>query len=82
MSRTSVYSKLKNLTNMGINDYVNKIKMEKAIEMLSTTDMSLAEIATTIGFTSQSYFSTVFKLYTGKTPTAYRKEVRGKIQTG
>ena len=76
MSRTSVYSKLKNLTNMGINDYISKVRMEKAIELLLETDMSFVEIAVSVGFTSQSYFSTAFKQYTGKTPTAYKKEMK------
>ena len=76
MSRTSVYSKLKNLTNMGINDYISKVRMEKAIELLQNTNMSFVEIAVNVGFTSQSYFSTAFKQYTGKTPTAYKKEMK------
>lgn len=73
-SRTSLYNKLKAITGMGLNDYINKIKMEKAISLVKTTNLSFAEIADQIGFSTARYFSTTFKQYTGQTPTQYREE--------
>lgn len=82
MSRTSLFSKLKNLTQLGINDYINKIRMDKAVQMVQNSNMSFTDIAANVGFTYQSYFSTAFKKYTGKTPTVYRKEARKEnVQT-
>lgn len=75
MSRASLYNKLKALTNMGANDYINKFRMEKAITLLATTDLSVTEIAEKIGFTTSRYFSTAFKQYTGETPTRYRQKL-------
>lgn len=79
LSRTSLYNKLKAVAGMGLNDYINKIKLEKAIVLIKTTDMSFAEIADVTGFSTARYFSTTFKQYTGCTPTEYKEQfAKGK----
>ncbi|MDO4163592.1 MAG: response regulator [Bacteroides sp.] len=80
MSRASLYNKLKALTNMSTNEYVNKFRMEKAIQLIHTTDMPFTEIAEKVGFATPSYFSTAFKQYTGETPTQYKKKKRAESQ--
>ena len=75
-SRASLYNKMKALTNISANEYINKFRMEKAIQLISTTDMPFTEIAEKTGFTTPSYFSTAFKQYTGETPTQYKKRIR------
>lgn len=77
MSRASLYNKLKAVTNMGANEYINKFRMEKAILLITATDLPFTEIAEKTGFTTSRYFSTAFKQYTGETPTRYR-ELNGK----
>lgn len=74
MSRASLYNKLKALTDMGANDYINKFRMEKAIAYITGTDMTFTEIAEQVGFTTSRYFSTAFKQYTGETPTQYKEK--------
>ena len=74
MSRTSLYNKLKALTDMGANDYINKFRMEQAILLITGTEMSFTEIAEKVGFTTSRYFSTTFKQYTGETPTQYKEK--------
>ena len=74
MSRASLYNKLKALTDMGANDYINKFRMEKAITLITSTEMSFTEIAEKVGFTTSRYFSTAFKQYTGETPTQYKEK--------
>lgn len=74
MSRASLYNKLKALTGMGANDYINKFRMEKAITLIIGTEMSFTEIAEKVGFTTSRYFSTAFKQYTGETPTQYKEK--------
>lgn len=76
MSRTSLYNKLGVLTNMGVNDYINKLKMERAILLLSSTNFSVTEIAEKTGFSTLRYFSTAFKQYTGKAPSMYKEELK------
>lgn len=78
MSRASLYNKLKTLTNMGANDYINKFRMEKALLLISTTSLSFTEIAEKTGYSTGRYFSTAFKLYTGETPTQYKEKMNNK----
>lgn len=72
MSRASLYNKLKVITNMGANDYINKFRMEKAISLINKTDMTFSEISEQVGFSTLSYFSRTFKQYTGKTPSQFK----------
>ena len=80
ISRASLYLKLKALTAMSANEYINKFRMEKAIVMINTTDMAFSEIAEKVGFSTSSYFSTAFKQYIGVTPTQYKKELRQRVK--
>ena len=81
MSRASLYTKLKALTGIGLNEYINKIRMEKAILLITATDFTFTDISEKVGFTTISYFSTAFKQYTGETPTAYRSRQKKKEQS-
>lgn len=74
MSRAALYNKMKAITGAGAKEYITKIRLEKAKNLIETTDLSIAEISDMTGFTSQSYFSTAFKAYTGMTPSQYKKQ--------
>lgn len=76
MSRATLYNKLKALTDMGANDYINKFRLERAMSLITTTDLSFTEIAERTGFSTSRYFSTAFKQYTGETPTQYKERHR------
>lgn len=78
MARTTLYNKLKALKHMGINDTINNLRIEKALEMLRETDCNIFEISEAVGFSSQRYFSTFFKKMVGCTPSKYREENAGK----
>ena len=73
MSRASLYNKLKAITDMGANDYINKIRIEQAMKLIKESDLNFNEISDKVGFASARYFSTSFKQYTGLTPTQYKK---------
>lgn len=73
MSRASLYSKLKSIGDIGVNDYINRSRLEKSTYLLTNTDKSISEITEMIGFASQRYFSTVFKQHYNLTPSNYRK---------
>lgn len=55
-------------------EYVNRQRMEKAKQLLTKTQQSITDIAFTIGFNSTQYFATIFKKYSGTTPSEYRKD--------
>lgn len=73
VSRALLYSKMKSIIGMGTSEYINKIRIEKAKSLIENSDLPIIEISEMTGFTSQSYFSTAFKAYTGMTPTQYKK---------
>lgn len=73
MSRASLFNKMKALTGMGCNEYITKLRMEKAILLVKETTLSFTEISERVGYSTSSYFSSAFKMYTGMTPTQYRK---------
>ncbi len=54
----------------------NKIRTERAAQLLKNTDASISAIAEAVGFHSAAYFRETFKQYTGTTPAAYRKAIR------
>lgn len=74
MSRTPLFTKLKALTNMGINDYINHIRIETAAQLLLNTTMSIMEISDATGFSTPKYFSTIFRKMKEKTPSQYRQK--------
>lgn len=53
--------------------YLNKRRLESACILLKETDYSISDIASTTGFSSQSYFSQIFKKKYGVTPIKYRQ---------
>jgi Signal transduction histidine kinase len=80
MSRTSLYNKMKALTGMGVNDYINIIRIEKATELLKNSDLNINEISDSLGFSYPRYFSTTFKQIMGRTPSEYKKEhINGEV---
>lgn len=62
---------------IGINfvEYLTKIRMEKAIELLKEGYMKAFEIADFIGISDPNYFSTCFKKYTGLSISEYKKNI-------
>jgi YesN/AraC family two-component response regulator len=54
--------------------YLNRLRVEKAAAMLETTNHSISAIAAACGFEDQSWFSKIFKNFTGFTPGKYREQ--------
>lgn len=61
-------------TKIGLIKYLNSVRVDKAKELLDTTNLKLYEISEKVGFVDDSYFSRVFKEFTGIRPTEYRKK--------
>jgi AraC-like DNA-binding protein len=74
LSPSYVSHHFKEQTGISISSYIARQKIEEAKRLLSYTDVSLAQIATILGFSSQQYFQNVFKKIVGMTPSVYRKE--------
>jgi AraC-like DNA-binding protein/ligand-binding sensor protein len=57
-----------------LSNYLNRLRVEKAASMLIETDLSLGEISGSCGFEDQSWFSKIFKYYTGISPGKFREK--------
>lgn len=77
ISKTYLSSIFKKETGDSISDYTNRFRVEKSKLLLLEENLSIFEIATICGFEGQSYFTKIFREYTGSTPKRYR-ENRGK----
>ena len=63
----------KSFTGMTLVEYMNHYRLEKAAEMLITTDKSVIEISESTGFENHSYFIRLFQRYYQMTPLKYRR---------
>ncbi len=73
ISTTHLYRKLKALTGLSPVEFIRTFKLQKACEMLSTTNYSIKEIGYGLGFNNLSYFVKCFREQFGVTPSSYRK---------
>ena len=74
ISRIQLYRKVKALLGCNVNDYILTVRLHKAKYLLNETEMSIAEIADKVGFSSGAYFSTVFKNKFIVTPSEFREK--------
>ena len=73
MSRVQLYRKLKSLTNYSPNELLRRMRLKKAASLLAASDMTVAEIAYEVGFSSPSYFTKCYKEQFGESPTDFLK---------
>jgi AraC-like DNA-binding protein len=77
-SRARMFEMFKAQTGLTPNDYLQRLRVEKAQEQLRQTSLSVTEIGLATGFSSGQYFSTVFARYAGVSPTEFRKGAKPK----
>ncbi|MFM1651071.1 response regulator [Brevibacillus sp. B_LB10_24] len=71
VSTVYLNAKFKEETNYTFNDFLNRYRIIKAVELLRKGDMLIYEVADYVGFQDYKYFSQVFKKYTGTSPTQF-----------
>jgi AraC family transcriptional regulator len=76
LTRMHFAAQFRAATGMRPHEYLLRRRIERAQEMLAETGMSLVDIALSVGFQTQSHFTSVFKRYAGQPPRAWR-ESRG-----
>ena len=72
ISRSKLYRKIKALTGNTANEFIKKIRLEKAKQFLESSDHSISEISFKVGFSSPSYFTKCYKTQFGNLPTEVR----------
>jgi AraC-like DNA-binding protein len=64
--------------NLTFGDYIRKLRIEKAQNLIENTNHSLTEIAYLTGFSDQAHFCRIFKVHTGLTPSTFKKTLPRK----
>lgn len=75
LSQVKLQDGFKFLFNRTVTEYIRHVRLETSRELIRTTDLNISQIVYTIGFTSRSYFSKIFKEKYGVTPYEYKKQV-------
>jgi AraC-like DNA-binding protein len=76
MSRSHVHRKLISELNMSTSEFIKKIRLEKAKELLTQTNQSINEIAYKVGYSDANYFSRSFSKIYGFPPSQCRQSVQ------
>ncbi|MCM1067334.1 MAG: ATP-binding protein [Muribaculaceae bacterium] len=79
MSPSTLYRKVKSIAGLNPNEFIRKIKLRKALELLAEGSHSLADIAAMTGFGSAAYFRRLFKKEFGVSPTEYFEKTKRTI---
>ena len=80
LNRNKLTYGFKHLFNMPILDYTIKLRLEKAWDMLQQTDLSIAQISSSVGYQHQASFSAAFKAFFSLSPREVRKSLHGYAQ--
>ena len=73
MSHSTLYRKIKGLTDMSANEFIRKAKMYRSVELLVSGQYTISEISVMVGFSSVAYFRQCFKEEYGVSPSEYVK---------
>ena len=74
IGRTQLFNRIKQITGMTPNDYILSVKMNHAMLLLrKENQLTVSEIAYSLGFSNPAYFTRCFKKHTGVTPQQFRQ---------
>ena len=71
LSRSHFSKLFKQVTGVGLNEYINITRITAAQNLLSKSNLSITEVANACGFNDSNYFAAVFKKIKGITPKKY-----------
>lgn len=77
MSISTLYRKVKALTNLSTTEFIRKVKMKNAERMLLEQKYTISEISYRVGINTVSYFRQCFQKEFGMSPTQYLKKIKG-----
>ena len=75
LTQAKLQDGFKFLYNRTVTEYIRHIRLESARDLLRTTDLNISQIVYTIGFSSRSYFSKIFREKYGITPNEFKKKL-------
>lgn len=77
-SRSLISHQFKAATGTSIREYLTSLRLQDAKKLLENSDLTVTEIAFTVGFGSSNYFTNVFKKEFGMAPGIYKKQFKNK----
>lgn len=80
LSRAQLFRKVKAKLGVSPVDLIRQIRMQKAQQMFRRTDLSVSEVAYSVGFSSSSYFSKCYKDYFGVAPKQQLRQDQSSIE--
>lgn len=76
VSRSQLYKKLKAITNLSANDFINVYRLKKSVELLKKGNLQISEIAYSVGFNDPKYYSRVFRKFFKYSPSEYLNKMK------
>lgn len=77
MSESYFSRYFKKVMGEGFSEYLNKIRVEKAKDLLKEQRITMQETAERVGYSNAAYFTQIFKNLTGMSPKAFQKKISG-----
>lgn len=74
LSRMQLHRKLKALTGLSTSEFIRSQRLKSAVKLLETSDLTVSEIAYSVGFNTPSYFTKCFRDAYNCNPTAYKEK--------
>lgn len=74
LNRTRLYSTIKDITGMTLGHYILKHRLEKAANLLRTTNLTVTEVVFSVGIESPSYFTKAFRAQFGVSPSDFKNK--------
>ncbi len=71
MSRAQFYRKLKAVTNQSVNDFIFSVRINVAVKLMLTDNLSISETAYAVGFKTPAHFSKIFSNHMSMSPSKY-----------
>ena len=78
MSPEYIGRMFKRIVGQSLTDYINDMRLEKAVKLLQESDMPVADISELVGYSGQNYFARLFKKKFNMPPSEYRAAFQGK----
>jgi LacI family transcriptional regulator len=73
LSRSVLERRFRKIVGRSVNDEIVRLRINRAIELLTETELALKVVAQRAGFGTQSYMNAVFQAKVGKTPGSFRR---------
>ena len=80
MDQAYLSREFKKSTGYSMMKFVTNKRIREARELLRSTDISISEVAITVGYNNITHFHTMFKKETGISPKEFRRQIRGESE--